>query len=88
MANGFSRDTLTAVGNLQNYVTVFTAGANVNIAVWPIVVDGIGEKIGDELVESVGVTASFSAAKIASNAYVPLFGKRADAVDADTRVFR
>ena len=87
MANGFRRYALAVVCNLQHCVTVFSAGSNNNIAIWLIVLNGIGKKICDELVDAVRVAGCFSAAKIKANFYVALFGKRADAVDAHTRVF-
>ena len=87
MANGFSRYALAVVYYLQHCVTVFSAGSNKNIAIWLIVLNGIGKKICDELVDAVRVAEYFSAAKITANFYVPLFGKRANAVDAHARVF-
>ena len=88
MRNIFSRNALSAIGNGQNCATVFAAGADENLAIRFVVVDGIGEKIGDELAKAVGVAESLSGAEVAVNFDATLFGKRADASDTDARAFR
>jgi|GEM_PF-6835432 len=88
MRNIFSRDALSAIGDGKNCATVFAAGVDANLAVRFVVVDGIGEKIGDELAKAVGVAESFGGAEVAADFDAPLFRKRADASDTDARVFR
>src|SRR6266536_2209150 len=88
MGNVFSRDALSAIGDGQNCTTVFAAGADENLAVRSVVVDGIGEKVGDELAEAVGVAESLCGAEVAVDFDAALFGKWADASDTDARVVR
>ena len=50
--------------------------------------DGIGEKIGDELAQAIGIAASLSGAEVAVNIDAALFGQRSDAPHTEAGVFR
>jgi hypothetical protein len=53
------------VGHGQNRRTLFDARADADFSVVFVVLDGVGEKVGDDLAEAVGIAEGFGGRKVA-----------------------
>ena len=69
------------VGNLEHSGAVFGAGADADFAVRLVIVNGVGDEVGDDLAEVVGVAESFSGREIAVDLESALPGERTEAFD-------
>ena len=59
----FSRYTRSAIGDNQNCITPCAVDADANLAMWLVVVDSVGEKVGNDLAQKVGVPKNFKPAR-------------------------
>jgi len=69
------------VGNCEQSDSIFGSRADADFAVWLVIVNGVGDEVGDDLAELVGVAAGFSGREIALDLDAALPGERAQAFD-------
>ena len=69
------------VGNREHSNAVFGASADADFAVRLVIVKGVGNEVGDDLAEVVGVAAGFSGRETALDLDAALPGERAQAFD-------
>ena len=78
----FAGNSLPGVAHRQHGQTVLRFQFHAHFAVWPVVLNGIGQQIGDDLRQPFGVAGDFQRRQLAMNFYAAFVRQRLHQFDA------